>query len=68
MDPNKTQYLTSVLLGIHGLVSLLSTPFVAHVADNMPNRKIPLLGSSAVCVVGTILMAWTPTRTSASHQ
>ncbi|KAI9375057.1 MFS general substrate transporter [Aspergillus egyptiacus] len=59
-DPAQTQRLTTALLSIHGFVSLVSAPIIAHFADKSANRKIPLLLSLAGCLVGTILVASTP--------
>ncbi|KAJ5517781.1 hypothetical protein N7453_000203 [Penicillium expansum] len=59
-DPSQTQRLTAGILTLHGLVSAISGPLIGHFADKMPNRRTPLLLSLAGCVVGTILVAWSP--------
>ncbi|KAJ5106274.1 hypothetical protein N7456_002949 [Penicillium angulare] len=62
LDPSHTQNLTSTLLSIYGLVTLISTPFVASWADRVGTRKIPLLLALAVTLVGTVLVAFVPYR------
>ncbi|OQE35332.1 hypothetical protein PENCOP_c013G07433 [Penicillium coprophilum] len=59
-DPSQTQRLTAGILTLHGLVSAVSGPLIGHFADKMPNRRKPLLFSLAGCVVGTLLVAWSP--------
>ncbi|KAJ5520330.1 hypothetical protein N7463_000783 [Penicillium fimorum] len=60
IDPSRTQFLTSALLTIHGLFALISAPVIAHFADKASNRKTPLLVSLGGCIVGTLLIALTP--------
>ncbi|THC91473.1 hypothetical protein EYZ11_009056 [Aspergillus tanneri] len=60
IDPSETQKYTTTLLSIHGLLTVLVAPVVAHFADKTPNRKVPLLMALTLCLVGTILVAWTP--------
>lgn len=62
LDPSHTQSLTTALLTIHGFVSLISGPIIAHFADKTPSKKIPLLFALAGCLTGTILVACTPSR------
>ncbi|GMF70106.1 unnamed protein product [Aspergillus oryzae] len=63
MDPSKTQRMTTAVLTVHGFVSLIFAPVIAHFADKTPNRKAPLLIALAGCVavealfVGRILQA-----------
>ncbi|KAG0155643.1 hypothetical protein PDIDSM_2816 [Penicillium digitatum] len=59
-DPSQTQRLTAGILTLHGLVSAVSGPLIGHYADKMPNRRTPLLLSLAGCVMGTLLVAWSP--------
>ncbi|KAF7590783.1 hypothetical protein BBP40_002399 [Aspergillus hancockii] len=59
MDPSKTQRLTTTVLTLHGFVSLVSGPIIAHFADKTPGRKAPLLMGLAGCLVGTLLVAST---------
>ncbi|KAB8072432.1 major facilitator superfamily domain-containing protein [Aspergillus leporis] len=58
-DPSKTQRLTTAVLTVHGFVSLVSAPIIAHFADKTPGRKTPLLISLAGCLAGTLLVAST---------
>ncbi|KAK2832013.1 hypothetical protein FQN49_006939 [Arthroderma sp. PD_2] len=60
IDPSQTQSLTSALLALHGFVALISAPIIGHFADKTPNRKTPLLISLAGCLIGTLLIACTP--------
>ncbi|PGH27862.1 hypothetical protein AJ80_00412 [Polytolypa hystricis UAMH7299] len=60
-DPGETQSLTTGLLSIHGFVTLISAPVTAALLDKTANRKIPLLLSLAMCLTGTLLVAFTPT-------
>ncbi|KAB8229387.1 major facilitator superfamily domain-containing protein [Aspergillus alliaceus] len=59
MDPSKTQRMTTAVLTVHGFVSLVSAPIIAHFADQTPNRKAPLLMALAGCIIGTLLVAST---------
>lgn len=59
MDPSKTQRMTTAVLTVHGFVSLIFAPVIAHFADKTPNRKAPLLIALAGCVAGTLLVAST---------
>ncbi|KAL2812248.1 major facilitator superfamily domain-containing protein [Aspergillus cavernicola] len=61
LDPAHTQTFTTTLLTLYGLVSLISSPFVAHFADKTPSRKTPLLLSLSACASGTVLVACAPT-------
>ncbi|EZF28736.1 MFS transporter [Trichophyton mentagrophytes] len=60
VDPSQTQSLTSSLLAIHGFMTLVAAPIIAHFADKTPNRRTPLLIALAACAVGTILVACSP--------
>ncbi|KAM0798915.1 major facilitator superfamily domain-containing protein [Usnea florida] len=60
LDPSRTQNITTALLAVHGLCSLIFAPIIAHFADKTTNRKYLLLFSLAGCVLGTSLVAWTP--------
>lgn len=62
LDPSRTQSLTTALLTIHGLVSLISGPIIAHFADKTPSKKTPLLLALTGCLIGTILVAYNPSR------
>ncbi|KAE8356229.1 major facilitator superfamily domain-containing protein [Aspergillus coremiiformis] len=59
MDPSKTLRMTTVVQTLHGFMSLVSAPVIAHFADRTPNRKVPLLLSLAGSLVGTLLVAST---------
>lgn len=62
LNPSRTQRLTSALLTTHGFFSLVSAPIIGYFADKSPSRKIPLLAALAGCIIGTLLIAWTPSR------
>ena len=59
MDPSQTQRMTTAVLTVHGFMSLISAPIIAHFADKTPNRKTPMLIALAGCVAGTLLVAST---------
>lgn len=54
---SEVQQLTSLVLAVHGIVSVISGPIIGHLADQVPNRKIPLLLSLFACTVGTGMVA-----------
>ncbi|CAG8909808.1 unnamed protein product [Penicillium egyptiacum] len=51
------QELTSLMLAVHGMVSVVSGPIIGHFADKTPSRKLPLLLSLVACTVGTGMVA-----------
>lgn len=53
----KIQELTSLVLAVHGIVSVVSGPIIGHFADKVSNRKLPLLLSLVACTVGTGMVA-----------
>ena len=59
-EPSRIQGLTAELLSLHGFVSVISAPVIAHLADKVSNRKVPLLIAISGCVVGTYLVALCP--------
>lgn len=59
-DPSQTQRLTAGVLTLHGLISAISGPLIGHFTDKLPSRRTPLLFSLAGCIVGTVLVAWSP--------
>lgn len=62
IDPSQTQSLTSSLLAIHGFMTLVAAPIIAHFADKTSNRRMPLLIALVACAAGTVLVACTPSR------
>ncbi|KAJ5702300.1 major facilitator superfamily domain-containing protein [Penicillium malachiteum] len=58
--PSQTQRLTTELLSIHGFSTVVSAPILAHFIDKTPSRRTPLLLSLVVTLVGTALVAFTP--------
>ncbi|KAJ5087594.1 hypothetical protein N7456_011210 [Penicillium angulare] len=56
-DPSQTQMLTSAILGLHGLLAMLSGPIIGHFADKRPNHKFTLLCSLGFCILGTCMVA-----------
>lgn len=63
IDPSQTQQYITTLLSIHGFLTVVAAPVIAHFVDKTPSRKGPLLIALTACLIGTILVAWTPTRT-----
>ena len=57
VSKGKIQQLTSLVLAVHGMVSVVAGPIVGHFADKVSNRKLPLLLSLAACVIGTGMVA-----------
>ncbi|RAL17045.1 putative MFS transporter [Aspergillus homomorphus CBS 101889] len=53
----KIQQLTSLVLAVHGIVSVVSGPIIGHFADKSSNRKLPLLLSLIACFIGTGMVA-----------
>ena len=60
LSPSYTQTVTTAMLTTHGLCSLFSAPVIAHLADKFPDRKHLLLTSLVGCIVGTLMIAYTP--------
>ncbi|KAM0691565.1 hypothetical protein Q7P36_007764 [Cladosporium allicinum] len=60
LSPSYTQTVTTAMLTTHGLCSLFSAPVIAHLADKCPDRKHLLLTSLVGCIVGTLMIAYTP--------
>ncbi|KAL4879263.1 putative MFS transporter [Aspergillus karnatakaensis] len=58
VDASETQWYTSAILAVHGYVSALSGPIIGHFADKSPRRKGPLIWGLIVCIIGTVLVAW----------
>lgn len=63
IDPSQTQSLTSALLTLHGFFALVAAPMIAHFVDKTSNRKAPLLITLGGCIIGTLLIALTPSCT-----
>lgn len=51
------QGVTSTILAIHGALGVISGPVIGHFSDRFPQRKMPLLLSLGVCIVGTCTVA-----------
>lgn len=51
------QTLTSLILAVHGMVSVVSGPIIGHFADKISSRKIPLQISLLACICGTGMVA-----------
>ncbi|KAL4963298.1 major facilitator superfamily domain-containing protein [Aspergillus stella-maris] len=60
IDPAQTQSLTTQLQTTYGVVLLVATPLNANLADRIKSRKMPLLVSLGTCLIGTLLVASTP--------
>lgn len=60
LDPSLTQRYTTELLTSHGIIGLIVTPIVAHLAEKTKSQRTPLLISLGGCFVGTLLIAATP--------
>ncbi|KAJ5431504.1 Major facilitator superfamily domain general substrate transporter [Penicillium cf. griseofulvum] len=59
IDRSKAQKVISIVLGLHGAVSVVAGPIIGHFADKTPNRKTPLLVSLITCIIGTLMIAST---------
>ncbi|KAG4433951.1 hypothetical protein IFR05_010564 [Cadophora sp. M221] len=62
-DPSKTPATTSRLLSSHGFVTMICSPLFAKLFDTWKSssQKGPLFLSLGLCLVGTALVALTPT-------
>ncbi|KAL4956400.1 MFS general substrate transporter [Aspergillus filifer] len=60
VDPAQTQSSTTRLQTTYGVAMLVATPLNANLADRVKSRKVPLLVSLGACLVGTLLVAFTP--------
>lgn len=60
LDPLLTQRYTTELLTSHGTIGLVVTPIVAHLAEKTKSQKTPLLVALGGSLVGTLLVALTP--------
>ncbi|KAJ5570096.1 major facilitator superfamily domain-containing protein [Penicillium hispanicum] len=58
LDAARIQTWTTALLSIHGLISVVSAPIIAHFADKTPKKQISLLFAVSGGLVGTILVAF----------
>ncbi|OQD86037.1 hypothetical protein PENANT_c008G00573 [Penicillium antarcticum] len=56
-DPSHAQELISTVLGVYGVLGVVTGPIIGHLADKSPDRKMPLLISLSLCIVGTCLVA-----------
>lgn len=59
IDHSKTQAAISIILGIHGAVSVVAGPMISRLADKSRNRKIPLIGSLLAGITGTVMIVCT---------
>ncbi|THC91397.1 hypothetical protein EYZ11_009146 [Aspergillus tanneri] len=55
-----TQWYTTCLLALHGLIALMSVPIIAHFASKMSNRKMPRLACLAGSLTGSSITAAAP--------
>lgn len=60
LDPSLTQRYTTEILTSHGIIGLVVTPIAGHLAEKSKSQKTPLLISLGGCLVGTLLIATTP--------
>ncbi|OAA41722.1 Major facilitator superfamily domain, general substrate transporter [Metarhizium rileyi] len=56
VEKSQTQVITSLVLSSHAVVSMLTGPFIGHLADKLPNRKFSLLMSLGAEMIGTIVI------------
>jgi MFS family permease len=56
-EPSRVQELSSTILGIYGALGAVAGPIIGHFADKSPDRKMPLLISLSLCILGTFLVA-----------
>jgi MFS family permease len=57
VPPSQAQKVTSSVLAIHGALSVIFGPIIGHYSDRNPNRRLPLLISLGICIVGTCMVA-----------
>ncbi|KAJ5765375.1 Tetracycline resistance protein TetA/multidrug resistance protein MdtG, partial [Penicillium odoratum] len=57
IDHSKQQAASSIILAIHGAVSVIAGPIIGRFTDKSHIRKMPLLISLLGCIIGTVLIA-----------
>lgn len=60
-DPSRTTATTNRLLSLHGFVTMICSPLFAKWFDKTASQKGPLFLSLGLCLLGTALVASTPT-------
>ncbi|KAJ5524271.1 Tetracycline resistance protein TetA/multidrug resistance protein MdtG, partial [Penicillium frequentans] len=59
IDHSKTQAAISIILGVHGAVTVVAGPIMGRFADKSRNREIPLVASLLACISGTLMIVCT---------
>ncbi|KAJ5771614.1 hypothetical protein N7520_002143 [Penicillium odoratum] len=60
IDESELQETTSLVLTVHALVCLVAGPLTGWLADQAPNRRLPLLLSLGAELVGTVIIMLAP--------
>lgn len=59
IDHSKTQTAISIILGVHGAVSVVAGHIIGRFADKSRDRKTPLFASLLACISGTLMIVCT---------
>jgi len=57
LDPEYTQRVSFALLSQSAFVSVIASPIIGHYADKSSTKRVWLLSSLVVCLVGTFALA-----------
>lgn len=57
LDPDNTQRMSFALLSQSALISVIVSPFIGHYADKSGTKRVWLLSSLVVCLIGTFALA-----------
>lgn len=57
LDPDYTQRMSFALLSQSAFISVIVSPFIGHYADKSSIKRVWLLSSLIVCLVGTFALA-----------
>ncbi|KAG6029812.1 hypothetical protein E4U41_000262 [Claviceps citrina] len=60
VDKSETQAATSLVLAFHACVSMLTGPFIGHLADKAASRKSSMIASLGAEMMGTIVIMISP--------
>ncbi|KAG5948161.1 hypothetical protein E4U53_006332 [Claviceps sorghi] len=60
VDKSKTQAVTSLVLSFHAGISMLTSPWIGYLADQVPSRKMSLVASLVAEMIGAIVIMISP--------
>lgn len=62
VDKSETQAGASLVLSLHALVSMLTSPLIGYLADKISSQKKSLIASLGAEMIGTIVIMVSPSR------